>query len=144
MSDVVTVWLLDCFGVLVAEDVAVDDLVDLGLTVSVFDAEEVLDTDIDRVIVEDVVELFVTFADDVYVADEEELAVEVIECDLDIVKRILLDIAGDCVVVFDIELDFVELGEGVIVVEDCIDTVCILDGVDVRVIPYDIVAIFVG
>lgn len=144
MSDVVTVWLLDCFGVLVAEDVAVDDLVDLGLTVSVFDAEEVLDTDIDRVIVEDVVELFVTFADDVYVADEEELAVEVIECDLDIVKRILLDIAGDCVVVFDIELDFVELGEDVIVVEDCIDTVCILDGVDVRVIPYDIVAIFVG
>ena len=90
------------------------------------------------------VELFVTFADDVYVADEEELAVEVIECDLDIVKRILLDIAGDCVVVFDIELDFVELGEDVIVVEDCIDTVCILDGVDVRVIPYDIVAIFVG
>ena len=126
--------LFERIGDLVTDRVAVEVTVCLELTVIVFVAEADFDTDIDLETVEDDVELLEFLVDAEKVAEDDLVALDVIEGDPDTVKNILLDIAGEFEEVFEVLVDFVELEEGVTVSVKPTENVCKKLGIGVTVV----------
>lgn len=122
---------------------AVEVTVGLELTVNVFVPETDFDTDIDFDTVEDDVELLEFFADAEKVAEEDLVALEVIEGEPDTVNTILFDIAGEFEDVLEVLMDFVELEEGDTVSVKATENVCKKLGIGVLVVKPEGVYIFV-